>query len=303
VSVASATWEALGSTVVVAVADARALAAARREVRRELRAIDRACSRFRPDSDLERAHAAAGAPVRVGELTAEAVAVALDVARRTGGVVDPTIGAALVAAGYDRDFAALPVDAPARRPAAVPGWRTVCLDRERGTLRLAPGTRLDLGATAKALAADRAATAAHAACGAGVLVGLGGDVAVAGPAPGEGWPVGIADGHRDGDAATTVALRGGGLATSSTTQRVWRRGGRAAHHILDPRSGLPAAIHWRTVSVAARSCVEANAASTAAIVLGGEARGRLEAAGLPARLVHRDGTVAGTCGWAPEAAA
>jgi thiamine biosynthesis lipoprotein len=179
----------------------------------------------------------------------------------------------------------------------------VCLDRERGTLRLAPGTRLDLGATAKALAADRAATAAHAACGAGVLVGLGGDVAVAGPAPGEGWPVGIADGHRDGDAATTVALRGGGLATSSTTQRVWRRGGRAAHHILDPRSGLPAAIHWRTVSVAARSCVEANAASTAAIVLGGEARGRLEAAGLPARLVHRDGTVAGTCGWAPEAAA
>ena len=115
--------------------------------------------------------------------------------------------------------------------------------------------------------------------------------------------MGIADGHRDGDVVTTVALRAGGLATSSTTQRVWRRGGRRAHHILDPRSGLPAAVHWRTVSVAARTCVEANAASTAAIVLGGEAQRWLEAARLPARLAHRDGAVAGTCGWAPEAAA
>jgi thiamine biosynthesis lipoprotein len=134
-------------------------------------------------------------------------------------------------------------------------------------------------------------------------VSLGGDVAVAGPVPAEGWPVGIADGHRDRDVAATVALRGGGLATSSTTQRRWRRGGREVHHILDPRTGAPAPVIWRTVSVAAASCVEANTASTAAIVLGATAPAWLWRRRLPARLVRHDGAVVGTCGWAPAAVA
>jgi thiamine biosynthesis lipoprotein len=304
VSLATATWQALGTGVAVAVTDAHALPAARRAVEIEVEAIDLACSRLRDDSELARVHAAGGAPVRVGPLLEEAVAVALDAARRTGGLVDLTVGAALIAAGYDRDFPALPEDGAARPPVPASGWRRVRLDRERATLQLPPGTLLDLGATAKALAADRAAAAAaRAAAPHGVLVSLGGDVAVAGPPPDGGWPVGIADGHRDAEVLTTVAVHSGGLATSSTTQRRWRRGGADAHHIVDPGTGLPAAVVWRTVSVVARTCVEANTGATAAIVLGAAAPAWLERAGLPAYLVDRHGLVAGTCGWTPDAVA
>ena len=125
-------------------------------------------------------------------------------------------------------------------PAA--GWRTVELDAPRRLLRLAPGCRLDLGATAKALAADRAAAAIAAATGSPTLVNLGGDVATAGPVPPGGWLVRVTDDHRAGPDADgqRVAVLGGGLATSSTTVRRWRRAGRDVHHIVDPRTGEPA---------------------------------------------------------------
>jgi thiamine biosynthesis lipoprotein len=177
----------------------------------------------------------------------------------------------------------------------------VQLDRRRLTVRLAAGTVLDLGATAKALAADRAARRAGAAVAPhGVLVSLGGDIATAGNPPGGGWPVGIDDDHAAQDVATTVALQSGGLATSTTTQRRWRRGGREMHHILDPFTGLPATGLWRTVTVAADTCVAANIATTGAILMGEHAPYWLTREGLPARLVRADGTVVGTCGWAPE---
>jgi thiamine biosynthesis lipoprotein len=299
---AVATWRALGTGVTVVVTDAAGLAAASRAVQDELAAIDAACSRFRADAEIARLHAAGGAPVRVGALLLEAVSVALEAARRTGGLVDPTVGAAVAAAGYDRDFDDLPDDGPARPAAAVPGWRSVAIDRAASAVRLAPGTILDLGATAKALAADRAAAAAaRAAAPHGVLVSLGGDLALAGPVPPGGWPVGIADDHGAQTADATVALTTGALATSSVTQRRWRRGGRTAHHLIDPRTGRPATVVWRTVSVAAPTCVEANIASTAAVVLGADAPAWLQERGLPARLVAGDGAVTGTCGWAtPE---
>ena len=120
-----------------------------------------------------------------------------------------------------------------------------------------------------------------------------------------GWPIRVTDDHRSDATAEgqTIALTGGGLATSSTTVRRWRSGDAEVHHIVDPRSGAPAAEVWRTVSVAARTCVEANSASTAAIVRGEAAVAWLEQAGLPARLVRRDGTTVTTCGWPLEAAA
>lgn len=303
-SAVTATWEALGSSAVVVVDDDAALADARRAVERELVAIDRACSRFRDDSELSRLHGANGRATLVGPLLMKAIAVALEAARQTNGLVDPTIGAAVIAAGYDRDFGDLPADAASHPCTATPGWRAVRLARERMLVQLPPGARLDLGATAKALAADRAASAAAAAVEPhGVLVSLGGDIATAGRAPDGGWPVGIADSHRDAAPDATVALAAGGLATSSTTQRRWRSGGAELHHIFDPRSGRPAPVVWRTVSVAAPTCVGANTASTAAIILGAEAPAWLTARGLPARLVRRDGTVLGTGGWRVEAVA
>ena len=123
---------------------------------------------------------------------------------------------------------------------------------------------------AKAWCADRAAAAAAAATGEAVLVSLGGDVSCAGDSPASGWAVRVADDHRAGvdePGGQTVQLTNGGLATSGTSVRQWTRGGRTMHHVIDPSTGLPAATHWRTVSVAAGSCADANIASTAAIVL------------------------------------
>jgi thiamine biosynthesis lipoprotein len=293
-------WAALGTSVVVAVTEPGALPAAAEAVDAEVRALDLACSRFRADSDLSRLNAAAGAPVLVSLLLAEAIRVALRAARLTAGDVDPTVGAAMAAIGYDADYASLPADGPACPAAGVPAghWEEVVVD-VLGMVRIPVGTSLDLGATAKALGADRAAAAAHAACGSGVLVSLGGDISVAGACPAAGWPIRIADDHGAPEAAPGqhIAIRSGGLATSSTTVRRWRRSGVEMHHIVDPRTGAPAESPYRTVSVAAATCVDANIASTAAIVRGSRAIGWLESGGLPARLVTRAGDVVHLNGW------
>ncbi|HKI91666.1 MAG TPA: FAD:protein FMN transferase, partial [Gaiellaceae bacterium] len=167
-----ASFVALGTTAVVAVAESDALSAATAAVERELAAIDLACSRFRDDSGLAAVNRAAGEAVRVGPLLLEALRVALAAAAATDGLVDPTVGRTLRLAGYDRTFrlvAARDPDGFELRFDRVPGWRVVELDEERSLVRVPPGTELDLGATAKALAADRGAAAAHEAAGCGVL--------------------------------------------------------------------------------------------------------------------------------------
>ncbi len=187
----------------------------------------------------------------------------------------------------------------ARRTA---GWLTIAVDRERSTIRVGRGVRLDLGATAKALAADRAAHAAHQATGAGVLVSLGGDIALAGPGPAGGWRVFVTDDHRSGlDAeGQTISISSGGLATSSTTTRRWMHDGQRMHHIIDPATNAPVDSGWRTVSVAAASCVDANIASTAALVRGNSCVAWLAASGLPARVVAQDGRVLRIGDWPAE---
>jgi thiamine biosynthesis lipoprotein len=181
----------------------------------------------------------------------------------------------------------------------VPGWRQVLLQENPPRARLAGGAQLDLGATAKAWAADRCAEIIARRLGCGALVSLGGDIAVAGPAPAGGWRIRVTDDHAAGPDAPgqTVAISSGGLATSSTTVRAWTRDGRRMHHILDPATGEPARSCWRTVSVAAGSCTDANIASTAAIVRGPAAVGWLRELGLPARLVRADGSAETTAGW------
>ena len=296
-------FRALGTTAVLAVADESALPVAHAALDRELADVDAACSRFRDDSELVQLNARAGRRVEIGPYLAEALATALRAAEATGGLVDPTVGRSLRLAGYDVTFASVRTRDGARfepRFAAAPGWRAVELDEERGTVRVPAGVELDLGATAKALAADRAARAAAESAGCGVLIALGGDVAVAGAPPAGGWPVGVADDHA-GAAAETVALEGGGLATSSVTVRRWRGGDGELHHILDPRTGRPATTRWRTVTVAAGSCVDANVAATASILLDGDAPGWLRERALPARLVSRGGELARVNDW-PAAA-
>jgi FAD:protein FMN transferase len=294
-----------GTTAVLVVTDAALLGRARAIADAELAAVDLACSRFRPDSELSMLNKARGALTPVSELFAALVAEALRAAELTDGDVDPTCAQALVSAGYDRDFGELPSNGPAPATAAspVPGWRSVLLDPAMPAVRLADGAQLDLGATAKAWAADRCAGQIAAGLGCGVLVSLGGDVAVAGLPPGDGWRVRVTDDHAAPPDAPgqTVTIQSGGLATSSTTVRTWTAGRRAMHHIIDPRTGEPADSVWRTVSVAAATCADANIASTAAIIRSEAAPAWLAASGLPARLVRHDGTVQITPGW-PSAA-
>lgn len=298
-SLATATFPALGTTAEITTLDAAALSDAIDVLERELDAIDRACSRFRSDSEISRLTRNGGRWMPASRLLREALAAGIAAAEATDGAVDPTVGASMCALGWDADFR---VVVSRIRPACIElvpaaGWRRIEIDG--GRVRVPAGVVVDLGATAKALAADRAATAAFRATGSSVLVDLGGDIAVAGPAPAGGWPILVTDDHRAPSVADgqVVAIAAGGLATSSTTVRRWRTNEGIAHHVVDPRTGRPAAEVWRTVSVAAASCVEANTASTAAIVWGEDAPRRLHAHGISARLVRPDGRVVATGAW------
>ena len=300
---ASARWRALGTLVQLVVTDPEALAGARRLLTDDLAEVDAACSRFRADSEI--CALQGGRTARLSPLLAEAIAVALRAARLTEGDVDPTVGAAMSAVGYDRDFEHIQPNGPALALTVrkVPGWREIHLDGQ--SLTMPAGVRLDLGATAKAWAADRSAARLATQTGCGVLVSLGGDIAVARPAPAGGWRIRVQDvtgapEDPPGGPYAQIAIRDGGLATSSTAARRWQRGGDVLHHILDPRTGLPAEPVWRTVSVAAGSCADANAASTAAVIRGHRAPGWLARLGLPARLVDATGAVFTVAGWPDE---
>jgi thiamine biosynthesis lipoprotein ApbE len=311
-------WTALGMLVQLVVTPARQLGPARELLEAELLALDLACSRFRADSELVAVgNVARGAStpvtVNVSPLLAEAVAVSLRAAHLTDGDVDPTVGGALAELGYDRDFAELArgeaADAGAGAPGVavrvIPGWRSLRVDVDRQRLTVPAGVQLDLGATVKGWAADRAAARIAEVLGCGVLVSLGGDTAVAGAPPAGGWRIRVQDRTTLPGAATdgpsqVVTIRDGGLATSSTAARRWRRGGDVLHHILDPRTGRPAAPVWRTVSVAAASCADANTAATAAVIRGRQALPWLTGLGLPARLVAQDGAVHTVNAWPEE---
>jgi thiamine biosynthesis lipoprotein ApbE len=300
-------WQALGTSVHVLV-EGGDIGPARAAVAEVLEEVDRTYSRFRPDSELSKLNARVGQRTPLSPLLARAIAAALRAARLTDGLVDPTVGRAMRLIGYDVDF---PIVARETRPLIlrqepVPGWRALGFDERARSLHLPKGVEIDLGSTGKALAADIAAAKALDASGAqGVLVSLGGDIATAGEAPAGGWQVLVTD---DSSAppdseGEVIGLGGGAIATSSTTVRRWTRGEIALHHLVDPRTGLPAATPWRTVSVLAATCVDANTAATA-VVIGGEARAAwLAKVGLAGRLVRENGSIMRVAGWPLPAAA
>jgi thiamine biosynthesis lipoprotein len=259
---ATISFPAIGTTAELTLADPRHADEAEALMRRHLHDIDRAASRYRPDSEIALVEAMGG-PRRVSALLSGAIHTALAAARDTRGLVDPTT-----------------------RPGQPGTWNVVRLDPHRRILDMPEGVEIDVGATGKALMADRIAREAHRMAGTPVLVNLGGDIACAGE---HSWDIGVADDHKATDADQVVRIERGGLATSSTTVR--------PGHIIDPRTGEPIESPWRTVTVAARTCVTANTASTAAIVLGESGLHWLAARSLPARLVANDGTLIRVGGW------
>lgn len=282
-------WALWSTQCRLVVSDPAALTAARRLVDADLADIERACSRFRDDSELMRLRAGDN---DVSQTFADLLRAALEAVELSDGAVDPTVGSALVALGYDGDIeevrgTSVPgVRAAVRRPAV---GRVVLRGR---TVSVPAGVQLDLGATAKAVAADRCARLVHDRLGVGVLVSLGGDIATAGSPQGpddeSGWQVSVQDLPTDTPAQITLAA-GAAVATSSTAKRVWAYGSTSVHHLLDPATGLPAPSPWRTVTVVAPTCFAANTASTATIVKGRSGLDWLTRTGLPARLVGRDG--------------
>jgi thiamine biosynthesis lipoprotein len=289
-STATHAWTRWSTTMELVVTDPRAMGVACAEVAAELDAIEAAASRFRPDSEVCALAGGDGRPTEITPLLAELVAAALTAANRTDGDVDPTVGAAIVALGYDDDIDHLRPNAPIVTTVIVPAvWTMVRL--EGHTITVPAGVLLDLGATAKAIAADRCAQRVADSTGTGVMANLGGDIATAGPAPEGGWQVLVSDG--DDEPQCQVAIDCGvGLATSSTVRRRWRRSdGRLNHHILDPRSGRSADPVWRTVTAVASSCIEANTLTTASVVRGYRALSWLRSLGVTARLVDRDRVV------------
>jgi FAD:protein FMN transferase len=282
-------WQRWSTDMQIVVTDPGSLPTARREVDAQLDAVDKVASRFRPDSEVRALAMSGGRPTEVSELLADLLDAALTAAVQTDGDVDPTVGGALVALGYEGDVTTLADGGPLAVSMLVPAvWSMVRL-RDR-TVTMPPGVLLDLGATAKAVAADQCAQRVLEVTGSGVLVNLGGDIATAGPAPDAGWQVQVRD--ADGDPESFLALpAGAALATSSTLRRRWRRGEELLHHILDPRTGRPADPVWRTASVAAHTCWAANTISTAAVVRGWAALEWIRALGMTARLVGCDRAV------------
>lgn len=260
-----------------------------------LAAIDAACSRFRDDSELSRLNARGEA---VMSATFErALVTAVESWHATQGLCDPTVLPALLALGYDGDFADVQDRQDfARRPSAPsPGASALRIDESSHFVSLAPGCQIDLGASAKALAVDLIAddVAPHG----GVLIEIGGDVAVRGRGPNGAWSIGVSEDLVISGHEPRVNLTNAGVATSSTTVRAWRAGGQHVHHIIDPRTGSPASGPYVTATVAAESCQRANAFATAALIWGEDAPYYLAQARCAARLVRVDGVMDYIGGW------
>lgn len=298
---AATTFTALGTSVYIGSRTAADLPEAEALARRVLTDVDETCSRFRDDSDLSIVNRRAGRWVEVDPLLIAAVRVAMSAAEQTDGLVSPLLGRPLVRLGYDRDFRQLTPapDSPVPLPAPPPldAWREIEID-PAGALRIPEDTALDLGATGKAWAADVVAHAFSVELADDAIVSVGGDLTISRVPSSEGqvWPVAISE-HPGSPAEETITLSHGGLATSSSQVRHWSRGGVRHHHLLDPRTGLPCAITWRTVTATGPSCTAANIASTAAIILGDQAVEWLTERGVTARLVSGTGEVCRLGSW------
>jgi thiamine biosynthesis lipoprotein len=230
-----------------------------------------ALSRFRDDSELTRLNRHAGNAMRVGPILWEAVNVAVEAARRSEGLVTPTVLPALEAAGYDRSFDLLPGNGNGHLSGvSASHWRVIELDARARSIRLPEGVRLDLGGVAKGWAADKAVKLLGARAPA--LVDAGGDVAVRQPPRGErGWPVAIANPLKPGEHVEVLLVSRGGVATSGRDYRRWKMNGVEQHHLIDPRTGLPAKTDVLAATVVASTAFEAEVAAKAALILGGAA--------------------------------
>lgn len=258
------TFRAMGTEVRVVVPQ-NVPAAATNRVRALFATWEAALSRFRPDSELCHMNAGAGRPFTASPLLFGVMQAAVRAARATDGLFDPSLGVQVRALGYDRSFDLIaggpdgPVDA---RPGGA--WRNVALDPLTRSVTVPPGVGIDLGGIAKGMAVDAAIGTLRGAGISTALVSAGGDLRVLGRPPAHPhWGIALEE-----QGGRVIALRRGALATSSTAKRAWGPPAARRHHLLDPSTGLPTASGTRAVTVAARTCAQAEVAAKAALVAG-----------------------------------
>jgi thiamine biosynthesis lipoprotein len=260
---------------------------------RRLEWLEARWSRFRPGSDVSALNRAAGSAVAVAPETVLLIDRAVRAAAATDGRYDPTVGRAVIAHGYDRTFAA--VGAAAARlepnPEVDGSWPMIELDRTACTVALAEGTIFDPGGIGKGLAADLVA-ADLAAEADGVLVNLGGDVRFTGRAPtAEGWVVTVEDPLDPAVELARLALPSGAVATSSVLRRAWQTATGPAHHLIDPRTGRPAATGVVSVTTVAAEGWWAEVQAKSLLLAGPDALDALRPDdGVEALLTLADGT-------------
>jgi FAD:protein FMN transferase len=247
--------------------DGRRFVAAAIETERVFAAEEQRFSRFREDSELSEVNARAGRWTRVSSEFGRVLDVALRAAERTGGLFDPTVLPALSAAGYDRTFDDLPGDlgVPAPDPPPCGRWRDIV--RRSGDRVLLPAeVALDFGGIAKGWTADRAARLAASIAGASwLLVNAGGDLRVYGTTPPRGVQIAVETPERRDEELLRVRIERGALATSTTSRRSW---GPGLHHLIDPRTSMPAMTDVVQATVWASTCTDAEIAAKEALLTG-----------------------------------
>jgi thiamine biosynthesis lipoprotein len=283
----------MGTDVTVLVLDGPADAAT--HAADTIERLEQRWSRFRPTSELSVLNAArASTPVVVSAETFALVERAVRSWHFTGGRYDPTVLPAVVAAGYDRDFEAVVSEGagPAADAAAAPGCSGIVLDARVSAITLPPGVALDLGGIGKGYAADLVAREVVDDGARGALVNLGGDLRAIGAAPEpHGWVVEVDDPLATG-ATGILTLREGAIATSTRLRRAWERDGRVLHHLIDPRTGLPAESGLASVTVVAGEAWRAEVLAKSAFIAGAaEGRGLISDAGATGLFLYDDGRV------------
>lgn len=291
-----ATWTAMGTSVTVEVNGPAVLLDA---ARNRLGELERSWSRFRPESDVSRMNATRGVPVFVSPDTRLLVRHGVEAWRMTGGLCDPSVLDAVIAAGYDRCFSELAGpgsaavghgDTAPRSGVVAPGCAGIVVDDELGSVTLPPGVGFDPGAIGKGLAADLIAEWLLDQGADGAFVSIGGDIRMAGePAVGDGWRVEVRT-SPEHERVAALAMTAGAIATSTTARRRWSVGGEVCHHAIDPRTGRPAVTDVVTAAVVGGDAWWAEAMATELLLTRPEERPTLVGAGA-ALVVTRTGDV------------
>jgi FAD:protein FMN transferase len=262
--------------------------------------VENRLSRFRPDSELSALNGFAGEPFPASPLLFRAVRMAVEAARATAGIFDPTILRALEAAGYDRSFELITSTRGRSEATVLGGYRSIQCDDDTHTIRLDPEQRIDLGGIGKGWAVDLALEAAVSRPD--ICINAGGDIAARGsPGIDDGWTITLEDGGQDEPGPgtgrpVTVLIRDAAMATSTVLKRRWSVD-ENLHHLIDPRTGRPSESPFRSVTAVAASCAQADVAAKIALLMGEDGLAFLEERGMHGLAVRHDGSTVSTSLW------